>query len=126
MNIVIDWDGTVVEEEWPKFTTSWKPGAVEALNLLLEEGHDLTINSCRLSPYYRSGNRRTPSAIFRNAQYIEKSLKSVGLQGWVKLHRKLGKPGADIYIDDRAIHFQTWEDTLRQVGDRNALLVHRS
>jgi hypothetical protein len=92
LKIVIDLDGTILEErtikEKPKAIPL--PGAVNAVNKLYEMGHVIIIYSAR------------PDS---DLELISEQLDKYG----IKYHRLvLGKPTGDIFIDDRAFTLRSW------------------
>ena len=96
LKIVIDLDGTILEEktarERPEATPL--PGAVEAVNRLYEMGHIIIIHTARTD------------------KDLELTLKQLNEYG-IKYHRLvLGKPVGDIFIDDRAFAFRGWDTGL--------------
>jgi len=97
--ICVDFDGTIVEHEYPKIGTL-KPGAVEAVNRLYDAGWQIIIYSCRMLADGR------PTEIFPDTFHqIKPFLDSVGLRYDHISTREEGKPFASWYIDDRAIAF---------------------
>lgn len=93
LKIVVDLDGTILEErptpEKPRAVPL--PGAVIALNNLYEMGHIIIIHSARA-----------------NCD-LELTLKQLDEYGIKYHHVVLGKPAGDIFIDDRAFTFTDWE-----------------
>lgn len=86
-----DIDGTlcnVTDGDYPKAVP--RLGVIELLNGLYDEGHTIFVHTARGS---------TSGLEWR--ELTEKQLKS-----WkVKYHRLvMGKPGADVFIDDKCIH----------------------
>ena len=117
--IVVDWDGTCVEEIWPGNDGDWLPGAVDSIKEMLDAGYEVVIYSTRLSKM--DVDERTPypehiqtvSAI--RSKLDESDLQEVGiwLHDW--------KPGAIAYIDDKAIKFNgDWEEVMKQVNQLRA------
>ena len=114
--IVVDWDGTCVNEVWPG-QGDWLPGAVDTLKSFLAEGWDVVIFSTRLSKKNVDevtdfdGHEDTVLALRRK-------LDDAGLQE-VDIWLKDWKPGAVYYIDDKAIRFEgKWYDVVKQI-ERN-------
>ena len=54
--LVIDFDGTIVTEEYPKLGKI-KPFAKDVINRLREEGHYVIINSCRENEHKEAAER---------------------------------------------------------------------
>lgn len=98
--IMVDLDGVLCTEE----KTFERPlagpidGAREALRKLRAAGHTVVIYTARNWPEYRVTKK------------------------WLDDHRfeydaiQMGKPVADVWIDDRAIRFTNWDQTLRELG----------
>ncbi len=102
MRIGIDFDGTIHEYErgqQPKFGAP-VPGALQAIRALREEGHEVVVYTARED--------------------------LAGIREWLRL-RGLGdlevtnrKPLAWRYVDDRAIHFEDWDQALGVLRDEVA------
>lgn len=100
MIIAIDFDGTIVEHEFPKIGPL-KEGAKEAINQLYDEGHKIIIWTCRTT---QNDYPDAEPTIF----HVEKFLREKG----VKFHtinnnisgisfQPSPKVYANVYIDDR-------------------------
>ncbi|MDE2103107.1 MAG: hypothetical protein KGL39_38030 [Patescibacteria group bacterium] len=99
---VIDWDGTAVPAVWPARPTEFMPGFVKNMKRLHRAGVRLVIFSARLSPWDPwTGARRDPSHVFEETQYVRDMLDKHGL-GFIDIWTKDGKPGASVYVDDKA------------------------
>lgn len=99
---VIDWDGTAVPSMWPEQPTEFMPGFVKNMKRLHKAGIRLMIFSARLSPFDPwTGQRRDPSIVFAEIQYVRDMLDRHGL-GFIDIWTKEGKPGGSVYIDDKA------------------------
>lgn len=106
MRIAVDFDNVLYDYDgkWAGGSLQRLPvaGAVQAMQRLAGEGHTLIIFSTR---------------------------------GWLKAHRERmatwltaagipfkeiarTKPNADLYIDDKALHFVDWESALEEIGRR--------
>lgn len=99
LKIVIDLDGTILEEKSKeeKAKAMPLPGAVEAVNKLYEMGHVITIYSARTNS---------------DLELTLKQLKKYG----IKYHcLVLGKPVGDMFIDDRAFVFRDWKGNWRNL-----------
>lgn len=106
LKIIIDLDGTILEEKIraEKYTAMPLPGAVEAVNELYEMGHMIVIYSARTDS---------------DLELTREQLSKFG----VKYHHLvLGKPTGDIFIDDRAFTFTDWgrgrRDLLKLINER--------
>ena len=99
MRLIIDIDGTICSEEKQFSRSMAKPldGAQEAISKLKNEGHTII--------FYSS----------RNWAEYEMTID------WLKRHSFpfdqliLGKPQGDIWIDDRAVRFSSWESVLEKI-----------
>ncbi len=98
--IMVDLDGVVCTEE----TTFERPlaqpiaGAKEALAQMRAAGHTVVIYTARG---------------WAELKATKKWLDDHGMQ-YDAIH--MGKPIAHIWIDDRAIQFTSWEETLKKLG----------
>lgn len=122
---VIDWDGTAVPSMWPERPYSFMPGFVDSMVRLHEAGWRLTVFSARLSPYDPWTSQRRPAhEVAAEYQYVRDMLDRAGLS-FVDIWRKEGKPGGDVYVDDKAERYGgrpgSWkrvtERILRRVGE---------
>lgn len=99
LRIAIDLDGTILHEKDERERAEATPldRAVEAINGLYEMGHTIIIYTART---------------YRELELTLGQLKQYGIKYH---HLVLGKPVADIFIDDRAVSFIDWSaswDTL--------------
>lgn len=100
--VVVDWDGTAVPSVWPGHATEFMPGFVDAMRRLHKEGIRLIIASARISPYDPwTGQRRDPAFVAEEIHHIRTMLDHAGL-GFIDIWTKDGKPGASVYVDDKA------------------------
>ncbi|HUX83946.1 MAG TPA: HAD hydrolase family protein [Chitinophagaceae bacterium] len=98
MQIIIDLDGTICTEE-KQFSRSMAqplPGASQKISRLMEEGHTVIIYSARSWQEYEM----TRDWLSRNQIPYSQLV--------------MGKPIGDLWIDDRAIRFTSWQ----QVGEQ--------
>ena len=107
MRIVIDLDGTICALKQKNETYAdvlVKPGAVEFINKLKQEGHYIIIQTAR--------NMATCES---NMGKVIKNVGKVTLD-WLEKNEVVydeiyfGKPNANIYIDDRAFRFEDWQN----------------
>ena len=96
--LAVDLDGTVCTINEDYALCELIPGASAALHRLQEQGYRIFLHTGRhINQYEVTIN-------------------------WLKDHKVpydhiiFGKPPAKYYIDDRAIHFTSWEDVLEKVG----------
>ncbi len=100
MNLLIDMDGVICTEEktFERALAKPMPGALEAIKLLREQGHQVVIYTAR-----------SWSELALTKNWLEENGFEVD-----GLH--MGKPVADRIIDDRAIHFNGWPAALEAVS----------
>ena len=99
MRIIIDLDGTICTEEKTFSRSLAKPlkDAVKNVNKLYNEGHTVIIYSARTWQEYEM------------------------TVDWLKNHKikyhqlVLGKPIGDVWLDDRAIRFNGWDDASKNI-----------
>lgn len=127
MIICCDFDGTIVSDEQPYDDTTtplrFLPGAKSGLTRMKAAGHVLILYSGRASPWLRGDPNTDPLVIagvrrvhkgtaqrsreINQARYdqmlvfVKKELPGVFALIW----EHTGKPGADVFIDDRAAPF---------------------
>lgn len=101
MRIIIDLDGTICTEEKTYSRCLAKPleKAIESINKFYDEGNTIIIHSARS---------------WQEFEMTEHWLKSHG----VKYHQLvLGRPIGDVWIDDRAIRFDNWDNVVRKIEE---------
>ena len=107
MRIVIDLDGTICPVKQVNQTYADLlplPDAKEKLNALKEAGHTLIIQTAR--------NMATQES---NLGKVMKNIGKITLD-WLDEHEipyheiYFGKPNAEVYIDDRAHRFVSWDE----------------
>lgn len=99
MVIAVDYDGVLHNTHHPIPGRKLGPpmeGAKEAMQGLKAAGHTLIVHSC------------APARVIADWMAYWQIPYSTIWQG-------VGKPKADCYVDDRALHHTSWEDTLRQL-----------
>lgn len=87
------------------------PGAADLLRTLKTHGHYIIIDTAR---GMGSSNGSVGRAIASIGELTLTQLKEWGFE-YDELH--FGKPSADIYIDDKALHFTSISDLQIQFGD---------
>ena len=106
MRIVIDLDGTICDIKQPGETyadVKIKPSAALQIKKLRAAGHYIIIQTAR--------NMATCES---NLGKVIKNIGKVTLE-WLDIHGVeydeiyFGKPNAQLYIDDRALRFEGWE-----------------
>lgn len=117
MRIVIDLDGTICPIKQPLQSYASLlplPGAAERIHALRSAGHYIIILTAR--------NMATCES---NLGKVMKNVGKITLD-WLEQHNieydeiYFGKPNAEIYIDDRALRFISWE------GITNELLTQEA
>jgi hypothetical protein len=114
MLISVDFDGTIVEHEYPKIGKTM-PGAFETMKALQAAGHKLILNTCRED--YDEGRYLTDAVEFCRANGIE--FRSVNCNHPEDRFVKEGcrKVYADVYIDDRNFGgFPGWDSVRLKFG----------
>jgi len=118
--IAVDFDGTIVEHQFPKIG-KLKPGAKLMIQLLKEEGHKIMIWTCRNHTESQLGQEATIRAVqnFLDEEEIpydtiNENDPSIGF--WLE-SRKIY---ADIYIDDKNLGgFPGWAETYLMIQNYN-------
>ena len=112
MKICIDLDGTIcyTRQEGEHYAdVKPTPNAVEAIQKLKSGGHYIIINTSR---HMKTANNNLCLIIAKQGKT---------LIHWLEEHHIpydelwFGKPLADLYIDDKALHFTDWEKTLTEI-----------
>lgn len=107
MRICIDLDGVICELRSGDQTyadVKPVPGAVERIAQLREAGHEIIIQTAR--------HMKTTGG---NVGRVMALQGAVTLQ-WLQEHGieydeiQFGKPHADVYLDDNAVRFESWDD----------------
>lgn len=101
-NIVIDLDGTILEDSWPRLG-DWMPGAKEALHELSKVSKVL-VYTCRIAPVTPLGMERSPALVQAEINAIRELLDDAGLYT-VEIHNKPWKPYGVAYVDNRAVRY---------------------
>lgn len=111
MTIAVDFDGTIVEHEYPKIG-KLKPNAKETINKWYEQGHKIIIWSCR----YDEGIQEVIDFLNDNKIKFHTFNKNVDLDDNFDPYPKIY---ADLYIDDRGFRFTddkyNWEYLNRKI-----------
>lgn len=119
--IAVDFDGTLCDHEYPNIGKI-KPGAKEALDLFRALGYTIMIWTCRTCHFNYDvfGGDPTQPTLERT--------RVLEMKDFLKLHDipydiiddgSKGKPGADYYIDDKAIRFQNnWAEIAYSIHDQ--------
>jgi len=101
MIIAIDFDGTLVVDEFPKIGRL-RENAKEVVNLLCNEGYYIVIWTCR------TGMRLTEAIDFLNAQGIRFHAVNESHPGNISAYGGIDtrKIFADVYIEDKCVFHQ--------------------
>lgn len=101
MQIILDLDGTICTEERTYSRSLAKPieGAINAVQKLYDAGHTIIIYSAR-----------TWMEFEMTTDWLQKNK--------VPYHQLiLGKPIGDVWIDDRALQFNNWEQIMKKLNN---------
>ncbi len=98
--MAVDWDGTLVEDAWPKMG-DWRPGAIAFVADMLDSGVEVTVFTARLNASYPDGMPKPYEFVDQERTEIRRMLDEQGFAA-VDIFRG-EKPNADVFIDDRAI-----------------------
>lgn len=99
MQIIIDLDGTICTEEkiFSRALAKPLPNAAEYINKLYDQGHTIIIYSAR-----------TWMEFEMTTDWLKKNN--------IKYHQLvLGKPIGDVWIDDRALQFDNWQNIFNKL-----------
>ena len=120
--LAVDLDGVLfkvfwgnVEEGMPFDSMEFgevMPGAREGMKALKDAGFYLIIYTCRTNPGFP---RKEKHSVMELQNIIELKLKEEGIP-YDEVFVGISKPVAVAYIDDRAIEFKSWDDTLYKLG----------
>lgn len=115
-HIALDYDGTIVSNAWPEHGTP-EPQAAAVIKRLMER-YDVTIFTARIAPFDMDGNPRKGKQVASELRDIHNKLKRMGL-GYLEIHQMPWKIGADLYVDDKAEHYDgDWLATERHIHAR--------
>lgn len=116
--IILDWDGTMVENRWPGMG-DWMPGAVEAVRRLHATGKfHFKVFSARLSPFDPfTFQERDPAVVAAEVQRVRDMLDTAGLT-YVDIWQSPGKPGGDVYVDDKAERYHGRPGSWKALTDK--------
>lgn len=124
--IAVDFDDTIAESLGFPIIGAPKPGAAQALSTLRRMGYKIIIWSCRTCHYDYDIYGGDPN------QYPLERPAVQDMMRWLAEHQieydeiddgSMGKPSADYYIDDKAVHFDAnWVDIAAHIvrADMNA------
>lgn len=117
MRIVLDLDGVICpvkrpEESYVDLTPL--PGAAGRIRELRKAGHAVIIVTAR---HMATCEGNVGAVVKRVGKLTLDWLEHHGIE-YDEIH--FGKPNADVYIDDRAIRFTTWDDVTALLIEREA------
>lgn len=93
----IDFDGTIVEANYPSIG-ALKPNAKKIINQLFDEGHDIVINTCRAGIFEGEAYK------FLNENGIKYTFVNSNLPRLIEEFKQdCRKISADVYIDDKQL-----------------------
>lgn len=105
MRLAIDWDNTIQDRKNPVTGKRFGPpllGAQEAIEELAERGLEIVIHSCTATE---------PSGVRLIEEWME--AYDIPFSAVTAI-----KPEADLYIDDKGLHFTNWDRTLPEIYGR--------
>lgn len=115
--IVLDLDGTLITNKWPNIG-DWQPGAIEACQRLHAKDIRLVVFSARLSPFDPfTFKERNPAQVETAIRAVREMLDEAGLT-YVDIWTLPGKPGATVYVDDRAERYHGRPGSWRALTDK--------
>ena len=110
MRILVDFDGTIVEDKYPEIG-ELKPGVKEAFTELRNKGVYISVLSCRTSV------ELFPNKIDRDNQM--RLMENFLVENEIPFNEVINysdKPIATYYIDDRAIEFKdNWNEIVKRI-----------
>lgn len=115
LRICIDLDGTICANKKGNETYADVvplPGAVETITRLKEEGHHIIIATAR---HMRTCEGSVGLVLARQGKTLFDWLAKWKIpydEVWV------GKPHADVFVDDKGLQFQSWQETLTTIRAR--------
>jgi hypothetical protein len=109
MIIAIDFDGTIVEHEFPEIGTE-KQGAFEKIKQYQVLGHQVILWTCRNDEETKFPNRKLLTEAVEFCKLngvvfdaVNSNVPDLGFNPLPKIY-------ADLYIDDRAVKFTDWRE----------------
>ena len=111
MIFAIDFDGTIVEDDYPKIG-KLKDGAKETINSLYDKGHHIIIWTCR------SGIKQSVAEVFLKKNGVKYHTINNSLPHHIAKFNYLDprKVGADVYIDDKHLGFKVdWKKINKEI-----------
>lgn len=116
----VDWDGTAATDAWPAFGP-WMPGAPEALRKMARHG-EIVIHTCRIAPYeqYDINLPRPVAKVQEEKDGIRRMLDAEGLHDVLIWDRPF-KPPADLYIDNKGLHYNGRPGAWKAIWNRIAI-----
>jgi capsule biosynthesis phosphatase len=115
MRICCDLDGTICNMKLSHMTYNDvipMEGAVESLRRWRQEGHYIILQTARHMKTYDSNEGK----VLANLGYLYEWLSKWNIE-YDELY--IGKPYADVYIDDCAITHNSWSDTAHTIDTMN-------
>lgn len=119
MIIAVDFDGTIVENEYPKIG-KFKPGAEETLLKLYNEGHYIIIWTCRSERALSTCEQFLKRNNVKYHSINKSNPENLALHKWIDTR----KVYADVYIDDKNLGFKVnWKKIYRDVQKLNGTYI---
>lgn len=112
MKIAVDFDGTIVEHDYPRIGAT-QLFAFETLDALQKNGHQLILWT------FRAGRRLDAAVDFCKENGIEFFAINASYDGEILDEKTSRKPDVDLFIDDRNFGgFPGWSEIWDEIGDK--------
>jgi len=120
VNLIIDFDGTIVEAKWPEIG-EMKPNALTVINRLYDAGHKIVVNTCRVDQYAAAAYSWLVDNGFKFHAFNENLPELIEFYG--SDTRKLS---GDVYIDDKNLGGipDDWEEIWKQLAVYHLIDIH--
>ena len=110
--VVVDFDGTIAADAFPSIGDP-EPGVREALGSLRDAGFEIVVYSCRLN----RGDGRPLGEVEKHHAMMVDWLRENAIP-YDKIDMGYdGKPRADFYVDNKAMHYGGGDDWERIAGN---------
>ena len=109
--ISIDFDGTIVESNYPTII-GLKPDAARCINQLYSDGHTIIINTCRVKEHLENAVKYLNESGIKYHYVNENDPSRIA-----KFLDDTRKISADVYIDDKNIFCReiSWSDIVQEI-----------
>lgn len=118
MIIAVDFDGTIVENDFPRIG-KFKKGAKETLQKLYDEGHFIIVWTCRTGKAQNAAEHYLKRHNVKFHTINKQDQETLRLYG-----RDTRKIHADKYIDDKHIGFKVdWKEIYKEIQKANGTYI---